>query len=76
MDRAVTATEANQRFSEILREVAAGNSVTVTSRGKPVARIVPLEAEDRKERIRQLVEKVKTWPPTYVAPWTRDELYD
>jgi prevent-host-death family protein len=76
MDRAITATEANQRFSEILREVAEGNSFTVTSRGRPVARVVPVEMEDRKERIRQLVERVKTWPPTRVAPWTRNELYD
>ena len=41
MDRIISATEANQRFSELLREVAEGVSFTVTSRGRPVALQVP-----------------------------------
>ncbi|MCA1661968.1 MAG: type II toxin-antitoxin system prevent-host-death family antitoxin [Novosphingobium sp.] len=76
MDRAITATEANQRFSEILREVSQGNSFTVTSRGRAVARVVPVEREDQKQKIERLLEYVKTLPPTRVAPWTREELYD
>ncbi len=35
----VTATEANRRFSALLREVAAGRTVLITSRGKVVARM-------------------------------------
>ena len=37
----VTAAEANRQFSAVLREVAQGESVLVTSRGKPVATIMP-----------------------------------
>ena len=35
--KTVTAAEANRQFSTGLREVAHGESVLVTSRGKPVA---------------------------------------
>jgi prevent-host-death family protein len=41
MDRAVSAADANRRFSELLRTVKSGQSVVVTSHGKPVARITP-----------------------------------
>ena len=38
MDRAISASEANQRFSEMLREVGQGDSFVVMSRGRAVAR--------------------------------------
>ena len=37
MDKAVSAADANRRFSELLRTVKKGQSVVVTSHGKPVA---------------------------------------
>ena len=37
-----TAAEANRQFSAVLREVASGQRVMVTSRGKPVATIEPV----------------------------------
>ena len=37
--------EAKARFSEVIRLVRQGSTVTVTYRGKPVARIQPLEGE-------------------------------
>jgi prevent-host-death family protein len=39
--KTVTAAEANRRFSKILREVRAGETVLVTSHGEPVATIAP-----------------------------------
>jgi prevent-host-death family protein len=39
----VTAREANQRFSELLRGVEAGRSYVVTKHGRPVARLLPAE---------------------------------
>jgi prevent-host-death family protein len=36
--------EARKRFSALLRRVAAGEEVVVSRAGKPVARIVPVEA--------------------------------
>jgi prevent-host-death family protein len=78
MDRIVTATEANQRFSEILREVSAGESFTVTSRGKPVAEITPPKPKVRttKAQWRELFADMDKLPGIVTGPWTRDELYD
>ena len=38
MERAITASDANQHFLEMLREVQDGETYVVTSRGRPVAR--------------------------------------
>ena len=78
MDRIVTATEANQRFSELLREVSAGESFTITSHGKPVAEITPPKAVKRpsKEDLRALFEEMNKFPGIITGPWTRDELYE
>ena len=40
MAETVTAREANQHFSRLLREVAEGQSFVITHRGRPVARLV------------------------------------
>jgi prevent-host-death family protein len=39
--KTVSAREANQRFSRLLAEAAAGEQVVITRRGIPVARLVP-----------------------------------
>lgn len=40
--------EAKTRFSALLRRVAAGEEITITSSGRPVARLVPVhQAPDR-----------------------------
>lgn len=41
----VGAAEANQRFSRLLAEAESGREVVVTRRGRPVARILPVEAD-------------------------------
>ena len=41
VEKVIQATEANRHFSRILREVAEGDTFTVTSHGRPIARIVP-----------------------------------
>jgi prevent-host-death family protein len=76
MDRAITASEANQRFSEMLREVANGESFTVTSRGRPVARVIPIEHDDQQVKIKRLLEYVRTLPRRTSGPWTREDLYE
>lgn len=76
MDKAISASEANQRFSEMLREVAAGESFTVTSRGRPVARVIPIEPEDQQRKIERLLDYVRTQPIRYAGPWKREDLYD
>ena len=76
MDKAISATEANQRFSELLRDVAKGASFTVTSRGRPVARVIPVEQEDQKRNIERLLEYVRTLPRRRAGPWKREDLYE
>lgn len=44
--KTVSAATANRQFSALLREVALGERVTVLSRGKPVAAMVPVATED------------------------------
>jgi prevent-host-death family protein len=83
MERSVTAREANQQFSRILRDVEAGAEIVVTRRGRPVARIVPAEpSRERRltaeqeaalERTRQRLEK--GWN-LGGGKFNRDELYD
>ncbi len=80
----VTAREANQHFSKILDAAARGEEVTITRRGKPVAKLVPVEvAEDPAEAARRAAEReaaLKRLERGYVGTrfdsWTRDELYD
>jgi prevent-host-death family protein len=76
MDKAISATEANQRFSELLRDVARGESFTVTSRGRPVARVIPVEHEDEQRKIERLLEFVETLPRRRSGPWKREDLYE
>lgn len=76
VDKPITASEANQRFSEMLREVANGESFTVTSRGRPVARVIPVGVEDQKRKIERLLEFVETLPRRRAGSWKREDLYD
>jgi prevent-host-death family protein len=83
VQRSVSAREANQQFSRILRDVEAGAEVLVTRRGQPVARIVPVqpsrerqltpEQEAALERTRRRLEK--GWD-LGGGKFNRDELYD
>lgn len=41
----IGAYEAKTRFSALLDRVAQGEIVTVTRRGRPIARLVPIDAE-------------------------------
>ncbi len=78
--KTVTAAEANRQFSAVLRDVAQGQSVLVTSRGKPVATIAPArQARDRvRERAKKrLFERLASIEPSgKMREWTREELYD
>ena len=78
MEKAVSASDANRRFSELLRTVRKGRSVLVTSHGTPVARIVPVAEDDRTaEGARSaLFARLRTEPVARIGRWTRDELYE
>jgi prevent-host-death family protein len=77
----VTAREANQSFSKLLQAVVEGEEVVITRRGKPVARLAPIEPvvgdAERQAEIDRLIEHwregIDLGPP---VSWTRDELYE
>jgi prevent-host-death family protein len=75
----MSAADANRYFSKLLREVQAGETVLVTSRGKPVATIAPAsdEAQSMSASRRALMEHLRAQPTLNIpVTWTRDELYD
>jgi prevent-host-death family protein len=78
--KTVSAAEANRRFSALLRRVAQGERIVVTSRGKPVATLAPpaLQRDKVREAARaRLLARLKAQPASNVPrSWTRDELYD
>jgi prevent-host-death family protein len=74
----VTATEANRNFSRILREVALGKRVKITSHGREIAVVAPSESDveiDRRARAyAELKKHMSRVTPVTVGPWTRDDL--
>lgn len=51
--------EAKTKLSELLDKVEAGETVTITRHGKPVARLVPVQPDHDPEQMRALVEEIK-----------------
>lgn len=80
MDEAISAAEANRRFSAILREVRGGRRYVVTSHGRPVARIVPADEAGATAASaaakHALLERLESQPALNLPRWRRDELYD
>ena len=77
MKKAVSASEANRRFSHLLREVREGHTFIVTSHGKPVARITPHTKETASEKAREaFFRRLESQPVRNIGRWTRDELYE
>lgn len=78
MDKAISAADANRRFSELLRTVKKGGSVIITSHGTPVAKITPVVEDERAAAGARsaLFERLRAERPTQVGRWTREDLYD
>ena len=77
--KTVSAADANRHFSKILREEQAGETVLVTSRGRPVAQIQPPDPTlaDREKAKQDLLAYLRSRPLQNLnITWTRDELYD
>jgi prevent-host-death family protein len=76
MEKAISAAEANRKFSALLRGVREGHSYVVTSHGRPVARIEPIQERSRSKAKEKLLAHLKAQPVQNIGRWTRDELYD
>lgn len=74
MKRVFTITEAKAQFSRLLRRVAAGEEITLTKRGVPVGRLVPVEAPRGKRWLGFYGDKIKI-PDDFDAPLP-DEILD
>lgn len=76
--KTVTAADANRQFSSVLREVSHGATVTVTSRGKPVATISPARTDNaqRNAAKQALLSRLNKRAATGARNWSRDELYE
>jgi prevent-host-death family protein len=80
----VTAREANQHFSKFLDAASRGEEVTITRRGKPVAKLVPIVAEkdpvEAAAKAAELEAILAQFEKGFVGKrlddWTRDELYE
>jgi len=80
----VPAAEANRRFSELLRGVREeGRSYIVTSHGRPVAKVLPVDDADdeakhaaRREAHERLMERLRTQPTLNLGKFNRDDAYD
>ncbi len=57
----VGAFEAKTKLAELLDKVEAGETVTITRRGREVARLVAVKSEDERARVQALVEEIKRW---------------
>jgi prevent-host-death family protein len=77
VEEAVSAADANRRFSLLLRGVREGRSYIVTSHGKPIARIIPAGHDHVATGARStLLSRLEKQPVIHAGRWTRDELYE
>lgn len=77
--KAVTSTEATREFSKLLREVAHGETVQITSRGRPIATLSPVgqRTEQRQAVAKaQLLARLASQGSSGKRNWSRDGLYD
>lgn len=70
--RAVKASDAKARFSELLTFVERGESVSITRHGRPIARLTP-EVDDRRARVVEAIQGLEVIRPM-MPKMTLDEI--
>ena len=80
VEKAISAADANRNFSQLLREVKEGRSYVVTSHGRPVARIEPVQRKQNRSAANGaralLLGRLRRERVVRIGRWKRDELYD
>jgi prevent-host-death family protein len=80
MDKEVALRDANQQFAKYVRAVEGGESFVITRRGKPVARLVPIEPGKRLLTPEQQAARQRARMERGIdmggARFSRDELYE
>lgn len=69
----VNTHEAKTQFSRLLRQVAAGEEITIANRGVPVARLIPVPPE-KTRRVLGIFRGQFTVPDDFDAPLPDDLL--
>jgi prevent-host-death family protein len=74
----ISLADAKARLSELVERAAAGDSVTITRRGKPMARLVPIKLERKPidaSELRTLTDAMprQTEPASALVRKMRDE---
>lgn len=77
----VTRTELNQQTARVLARVQEGEEVTVTDRGRPIARMSPVESDRRSRRLASgaLRPATETGIPTISSPirgWSTEQMIE
>jgi prevent-host-death family protein len=81
MRKTITLREANQAFSRCIREVEAGEEITITRRGQPIAQIVPVRhkrvlTRDQEKALDQALKIMEEgWDLGIEHPLDRDALH-
>jgi prevent-host-death family protein len=75
MYRTISLSEANRRFPEFLREVSEGESFTVVSHGRAIARILPVAKVQERFAVERLLNFLESCPIRQSGDWTRTDLY-
>jgi len=57
--KAVGAFEAKTHFSQLLDKVAAGETITITRHGEPVAQLIPAKRTRDSQALQELVEEIR-----------------
>ena len=80
MMKSVSAAEANRSFSKLLGSVDRGEEFLITSRGRPVARLVPAataeQAGAKAKAAKKFFGDLAKRPVRNFARITRGEIYD
>jgi len=78
MEKAISAADANRKFSQLLRDVREGQSYVVTSHGKAVARIAPVNQNHPTATSARssLLHRLRSERVVKIGRWKRDELYE
>src|SRR5690242_2686745 len=78
MEKKISTSEAKRKLSSVLRRVRGGDSYVVTSRGQPIAHIIPAHKHESTARAARtaLLSRLEAQPLVKIGLWMRDELYE
>jgi len=76
--KSVSSAYANRHFSAVLRDVCAGEQIVIVEHGKPIAKIVGVQAieQTRLSAKAALLKRLRAARATGLRNWKRSDLYE